>query len=205
MHATGPDKKRLMEGIDIIVDEARTTAREALRRSGAESLGENLKQTVQEALSSRESVVMLRLNKESVARVGELVEVGVVASRSESVAFLIGEGIKARGDLFDRIASKVDDIRKAREELRKLLDENGGASSGIDSGASQRASQGMEPDNKPVDDWDEDSEVGRDDRSPNDDRSDSMNPNNDAYQAALDNRSDQMNPNNSAYHSSRGR
>lgn len=52
---------------------------------------------------------------------------------------------------------------------------------------------------------------GRDDdyddggRSPNDDRSDSMNPNNDAYQAAMDNQSNQMNPNNDAYWSSRGR
>lgn len=42
-------------------------------------------------------------------------------------------------------------------------------------------------------------------RSPNDDRSDSMNPNNDDYLAAMDNRSDQMNPNNDAYWSSRGR
>ncbi|MFC1952599.1 hypothetical protein ACFLWR_00515 [Chloroflexota bacterium] len=41
--------------------------------------------------------------------------------------------------------------------------------------------------------------------SPNDDRSDSMNPNNDDYQASMDNRSDQMNPNNDAYWSSRGR
>ena len=126
MNATGPDKKRLMEGIDIIVDEARTAAREALRRSGADSLGEGLKQTVQEALSARERVVMVRLSKESVARVDELVEAGVVGSRSESAAFLISEGIKARGDLFDRIASKVDEIRKAREDLRQLLDESNG-------------------------------------------------------------------------------
>jgi hypothetical protein len=40
--------------------------------------------------------------------------------------------------------------------------------------------------------------------SPNDDRSDSMNPNNDAYQSSMDNRSDQMNPNNDSYWSSRG-
>jgi hypothetical protein len=40
--------------------------------------------------------------------------------------------------------------------------------------------------------------------SSNDDRSDSMNPNNDSYQASADNRSDQMNPNNDAYQSSRG-
>lgn len=41
-------------------------------------------------------------------------------------------------------------------------------------------------------------------RAPNDDRSDSMNPNNPDYQASMDNRSDQLNPNNPAYWSSRG-
>jgi hypothetical protein len=44
-----------------------------------------------------------------------------------------------------------------------------------------------------------------DNHSANDDRSDSMNPNNDSYQASMDNHSDQMNPNNDAYWSSRGR
>ena len=52
---------------------------------------------------------------------------------------------------------------------------------------------------------DEDDDYDEDGRTPNDDRSDSMNPNNDAYQASMDNRSDQMNPNNPAYGSSRGR
>lgn len=52
---------------------------------------------------------------------------------------------------------------------------------------------------------DEDDDYFEGSRSPNDDRSDSMNPNNDAYQASMDNRSDQMNPNNEAYLSSRGR
>jgi hypothetical protein len=36
-------------------------------------------------------------------------------------------------------------------------------------------------------------------RSSNDDRSDSMNPNNDADQDAMDNHSDQLNPNNDKY------
>jgi hypothetical protein len=36
-------------------------------------------------------------------------------------------------------------------------------------------------------------------RTPNDDRSDSMNPNNDAYWDSLDNHSDQLNPNNERY------
>ena len=41
-------------------------------------------------------------------------------------------------------------------------------------------------------------------RSPNDQRSDALNPNNPAYQAAQDNRSDQLNPDNPAYWTSRG-
>ena len=36
-------------------------------------------------------------------------------------------------------------------------------------------------------------------RSSNDDRSDSMNPNNDEYDASMDNHSNQLNPNNDAY------
>lgn len=36
-------------------------------------------------------------------------------------------------------------------------------------------------------------------RTPNDDRSDSLNPNNDAYEYSRDNRSDQLNPNNDKY------
>ena len=36
-------------------------------------------------------------------------------------------------------------------------------------------------------------------RTQNDDRSDSMNPNNDAYWDSLDNHSNQLNPNNDAY------
>ena len=46
------------------------------------------------------------------------------------------------------------------------------------------------------DSWDYDEDYGR---FPNDDRSDSLNPNNPAYQASLDNRSNQLNPNNSRY------
>lgn len=36
-------------------------------------------------------------------------------------------------------------------------------------------------------------------RDSNDDRSDSMNPNNDAYEDSLDNHADQLNPNNDEY------
>ncbi len=46
--------------------------------------------------------------------------------------------------------------------------------------------------------------MSKEERTPNDDRSDSLNENNEAHQASQDNRSNQMNPNNSAYQSSHG-
>jgi hypothetical protein len=41
-------------------------------------------------------------------------------------------------------------------------------------------------------------------RTANDDRSDSMNPNNDSYDDSQDNRSDQLNPNNDRYQGDEG-
>ena len=49
-----------------------------------------------------------------------------------------------------------------------------------------------------------DNSKGNEGRAPNDDRSDSLNPNNPTYKSAIDNCSNQMNPNNAAYRSSRG-
>ena len=114
-------KKRIIEGIEIIVDEAKSAAKSAIRKTGADSIRENLKETVENVLAAREKVVMVRLNKESLIRIDELVEAQLVKSRSEGAAFLIGEGIQRRHELFDRIAQKVENIRKAKEELHNLL------------------------------------------------------------------------------------
>ena len=72
--------------------------------------------------TGRDNVVMVRVTTESQQRMDDLVEAGLWRSRSEAAAFLIAEGIKARQGLFDGIASKIDAIRKAKEELRRLLD-----------------------------------------------------------------------------------
>ena len=118
-------KQTLKQGIEIIVDEAKSAARSAIRRTGAESLGGNLKETLDNVLSARENVVMVRLNQSSLARLDDLVEANVVNSRSEAAAFMIGEGVKRRHALFDRIGEKIENIRKAKEELRTLLIEEG--------------------------------------------------------------------------------
>jgi Arc/MetJ-type ribon-helix-helix transcriptional regulator len=117
------ERSRMAEGIDIIIDEAKTATKRAYKKSGAEDLSGSIKETLRGALSPRDNVVMVRLNDESLAKLDELVESGIVNSRSEAAAFLIGEGAAARSQLFERIAEKTEMIRKVKEELRSLVDE----------------------------------------------------------------------------------
>ena len=92
-------------------------------RDAAASLGGSIRDSINSVRATRDSVVMVRLSKDSLASLDELVDAGVTASRSEAAAFLIGEGIAARADLFDKISEQTRIIREAREKLRQLLEE----------------------------------------------------------------------------------
>ena len=120
------DKRRLSENVDEIVDEVNKTVRTAIVKGvdAAESLGENIRDTIQGMKGSRDNVVMVRVDRESLDRLDDLVEAGIMGSRSEAAAYLIAEGIKARQGLFDRIGEKIGEIRRAKEELRQLVDES---------------------------------------------------------------------------------
>ena len=109
--------------IEVIVDEAKDLVGDAKDgiRSAYQTSGGSIKEAIDGALSSRDNVVMVRLNTDSLSRVDDLVDAGLLSSRSEAVAFLVGEGTKARADLFDKITSKVESIRKVKEELQNLL------------------------------------------------------------------------------------
>jgi Arc/MetJ-type ribon-helix-helix transcriptional regulator len=68
----------------------------------------------------RGNVVMVRVNDDALARVDQLVEAGIFASRSECAAFLIGAGIASQQELFDRLSAHTDEIRKLKEQLRQV-------------------------------------------------------------------------------------
>ena len=122
------DRRRLSENVDEIVGEVNETVRAAIVKgvdvaeSVGERIGENIRDTVQGVRGSRDNVVMVRVDKASLDRLDELVEAGIMGSRSEAAAFLIGEGVKARQPLFDRIAEKIEQIREAKDELRRMVD-----------------------------------------------------------------------------------
>ncbi len=111
----------------VIRDVGRSVTDAVIRGAdAAESVAENLKETIKSKTSgdrqNRDNVVMVRVDKESLTRMDELVEAELAGSRSEAAARLITEGIKARQGLFDAISIKVEEIRTAKEELRKLLE-----------------------------------------------------------------------------------
>ena len=123
--------KRLIDEVEHLVEDVNKVVRVAVARGSeaADAVGENIrdsiKETIQGVRGSRENVVMVRVSKEAIESLDTLVEAGIAGSRSQAAAFLIGEGVKARQKLFDKIADKVDQIRKTKEELRGLLDEDG--------------------------------------------------------------------------------
>lgn len=129
--------KKLSERIETIVGESKEAFKEAFHSTGVDidSIGQSIGESVDRALSSRQNVVMVRMNAESLCRVDELIEADIVSSRSEAVAFLVSEGIDARSDLFAKIREKVEEIRKAKQDLRDILREK---PSGTQTGEAKR-------------------------------------------------------------------
>ncbi len=114
-----------LDGVDRVVRMGLETGKDV-----ASSVGESIRETLKGVRTARDSVVMARLSKESLQKLDDLVECGLTKSRSEAAAFLIAEGVRARADLYDRIAEQSDVIRRAREEMRNLLDEELGDAPG---------------------------------------------------------------------------
>ncbi len=89
--------------------------------SSVRELAAKIPKAVERALSGRDFPLMVRVNDESLKRIDELVQAGIFKSRSESAAFLIGEGIKVQGALFERINEKIKEIDKLRSELKNIV------------------------------------------------------------------------------------
>ena len=72
----------------------------------------------------RDNVVMVRVDEGDLSRIDELVDSGQFSSRSEATAFLIGEGIKSKQQMFDKMAEKISQIQELRTELEAMIAED---------------------------------------------------------------------------------
>jgi len=68
----------------------------------------------------RSNVVMMRLADTAMARLDQLVEAGLFGSRSEAAAFLVGAGIDAQAELFNRIRKHSSEMKRIRQSLRQV-------------------------------------------------------------------------------------
>ncbi|HEY6321476.1 MAG TPA: hypothetical protein VJA16_07960 [Thermoanaerobaculia bacterium] len=93
---------------------------------------------------TRGHVVMVRLGDDSVARLDDLVESGIFGSRSEAAAFLIGAGVQAQRELFERIAMQTSEIKRLRTSLREAALAALGAAGGTRTRAADAGAEGTE-------------------------------------------------------------
>jgi len=114
------------------MEEEESTEKEKKKQSALDDFGnhvekfavrtaESIKKVVDKALSSRNTVLTIRVNDESNTKLNMLVDSGLFKSRSESAAFLIQEGIKRQEVLFHKISSKLERIEKIRDDLKKIV------------------------------------------------------------------------------------
>ena len=119
------ENKRVITVVLDDLDDVGKVVRDTFDKSKglASSVGESIGDTIKSVKATRDNVVMLRIDSESLGKIDELVDSGVTSSRSAAAAFLVEEGIKARSDLFDKIAEETEVIRQAKERIRCLLEE----------------------------------------------------------------------------------
>jgi len=82
---------------------------------------ESIKKTIDRALVSRNTVLTIRVNDEANEKLGMLVETGLFKSRSESAAYLIEEGMKHQKPLFEKVAKKLTEIGKLKDDIKNIL------------------------------------------------------------------------------------
>lgn len=122
-HDTERGKRPRVIRVDVnrIAEELEEAGVTGLPKSTLSAVFDGLDETVESVRGKRSNVVMVRVGQDSLDRLDDLVECGLTRSRSEAAAFLIAEGVKARSDLFDKIADQTRVIRQAKERLKELL------------------------------------------------------------------------------------
>ena len=74
-----------------------------------------------ETIQARMNAITVQVDDETQGKIDNLVEAGIFKNRSESAAYLIHEGIKARAEVFQAIDARLAEIERMRSNLRDLI------------------------------------------------------------------------------------
>lgn len=88
------------------------------------AIGRDISRTIERAISAKDDYMLaVKVSGDASHRLGQLVQAGVFGTRAEAASFLIDEGIKSQGPLFERVEQKLAEIERLRAELRGLVGE----------------------------------------------------------------------------------
>jgi hypothetical protein len=89
------------------------------------AIGRDISRTIERAISAKDDYMLaVKVSQDAQIKLGQLVQAGVFGTRAEAAAFLIDEGIKGQGPLFERVEQKLAEIERLRAELRGMVGES---------------------------------------------------------------------------------
>ena len=89
------------------------------------AIGRDISRTIERAIAAKDDYMLaVKVSQDAQIKLGQLVQAGVFGTRAEAAAFLIDEGIKVQGPLFERVEQKLAEIERLRAELRGMVGEN---------------------------------------------------------------------------------
>ena len=88
------------------------------------AIGRDISRTIERAIAAKDDYMLaVKVSQDAQIKLGQLVQAGVFGTRAEAAAFLIDEGIKSQGALFERVEAKLEEIERLRAELRGIVGE----------------------------------------------------------------------------------
>jgi hypothetical protein len=88
------------------------------------AIGRDISRTIERAISAKDDYMLaVKVSQDAQIKLSQLVQAGVFGTRAEAAAFLIDEGIKTQGPLFERVEQKLGEIERLRAELRGMVGE----------------------------------------------------------------------------------
>lgn len=88
------------------------------------AIGRDISRTIERAISAKDDYMLaVKVSADAQIKLGQLVQAGVFGTRAEAASFLIDEGIKTQGALFERVEQKLGEIERLRAELRGMVAE----------------------------------------------------------------------------------
>src|ERR1700755_1950777 len=68
------------------------------------AIGRDISRTIERAISAKDDFMLaVKVSQDAQVKLGQLVQAGVFGTRAEAAAFLIDEGIRTQGPLFERV------------------------------------------------------------------------------------------------------